>query len=134
MYMIIEFGRLGCKHVTYLGDMYVLQVVGRMHQHLPVQVMHNDYMTFWLKHVILGLGIIVISAQSAEVAHCNKICKSCSNKTKASQIWTWGAYVSFSELAQILIKKSARCLSTFTIFRFHRPVAHSVTSFNLYKP
>ena len=24
MYVIIEFGRLGCKHVIYLGDVYVL--------------------------------------------------------------------------------------------------------------
>ena len=24
MYVFIEFGRLGCKHVIYLGDVYVL--------------------------------------------------------------------------------------------------------------
>ena len=25
MYVLIEFGRLGCKHVIYLGEVYVLK-------------------------------------------------------------------------------------------------------------
>jgi len=26
MYVFIEFGRLGCKHVIYIGDVYVLSL------------------------------------------------------------------------------------------------------------
>jgi len=37
--MFIEFGRLGCKHIIYLGDVYV----------------HCMYMTFWLKHIAVAV-------------------------------------------------------------------------------
>ena len=36
MYMFIEFGRLGCKHVIYLGDVYVHDFINVLHVHTGV--------------------------------------------------------------------------------------------------
>ena len=48
MYMFIEFGRLGCKHVIYLGDVYVrLVVLFGIGTLCVADGMH--IMTFWLK-------------------------------------------------------------------------------------
>jgi hypothetical protein len=33
MYVFIEFGRLGCKHVIYLGDVYVHDFINVLHLH-----------------------------------------------------------------------------------------------------
>ena len=36
MYMFIEFGRLGCKHVIYLGNVYVHDFINVWHVHTGV--------------------------------------------------------------------------------------------------
>ena len=41
MCMFIEFGRLGCKHVIYLGDVYVRWFISVLHVHQLVQEMHS---------------------------------------------------------------------------------------------
>jgi len=47
MCMFIEFGRLGCKHIIYLGDVYV--PLAAYYKEVWCRQCIRTHMTFWLK-------------------------------------------------------------------------------------